>query len=113
MAPRPHNSGHWSIDGCDVSQFDLQVRTLAGWPLVQPRRHSAAVMLNLMGDLWSAGPPGWDAVLSLPGASLHLYGKATARPGRKMGHLTVTAADPDTARAVALKAAARLGLPAF
>jgi len=115
MAPRPHNSGHWSIDGCDLSQFELQVRTLAGWPLNPPRAHSAAVMLNLLGDLWSADgtPPDWPAVLALPGVALHLYGKAEARPGRKMGHLTVTAAEPAMARNVALEAAATLGLPAF
>ena len=119
MAPRPHNSGHYSIDACDVSQFDLQVRTLAGLPLVAPRQHSAAVMLNLLGDLWfadgSAAPcaPDWAAVLALPGAHLHLYGKAQARRGRKMGHLTITAATPAQARSTALQAAARLGLPAF
>ncbi|MBP6902987.1 MAG: 5-(carboxyamino)imidazole ribonucleotide synthase [Burkholderiaceae bacterium] len=121
MAPRPHNSGHWSIDGADVSQFELQVRTLAGLPLVAPRQHSAAVMLNLLGDLWfsdAADPqrertPPWAQVLALPGVHLHLYGKASARPGRKMGHLTVTAADAGQARAVALQAAAVLGLPAF
>lgn len=120
MAPRPHNSGHYSIDACDVSQFDLQVRTLAGLPLVAPRLHSPAVMLNLLGDLWF-GPgedspprtPDWPAVLALPGVRLHLYGKAEARRGRKMGHLTVTATDAATARATALQAAARLGLPAF
>ena len=98
MAPRPHNSGHYSIDACDVSQFDLQVRTLAGLPLVAPRLHSAAVMLNLLGDLWFSGPgaravePDWPAVLALPGVHLHLYGKTEARRARKMGHLTVTAA---------------------
>nr|WP_201496023.1 5-(carboxyamino)imidazole ribonucleotide synthase [Rubrivivax sp. A210] len=119
MAPRPHNSGHYSIDACDVSQFDLQVRTLAGLPLVAPRQHSAAVMLNLLGDLWFDGEshtprtPDWAAVLALAGARLHLYGKAEPRRGRKMGHLTVTAADAASARAVALQAAARLGLPAF
>jgi len=118
MAPRPHNSGHYSIDACDVSQFDLQVRTLAGLPLVAPRLHSPAVMLNLLGDLWfGAGPeprtPDWAAVLALPGVHLHLYGKAEPRRGRKMGHLTVTAADPAAARATALQAAAALGLPAF
>jgi 5-(carboxyamino)imidazole ribonucleotide synthase len=118
MAPRPHNSGHWSIDGADVSQFDLQVRTLCGLPLVAPRQHSAAVMLNLLGDLWfgadgSERTPAWPAVLALPGTHLHLYGKASARPGRKMGHLTVTAATPEAARATALQAAALLGLPAF
>ncbi|MDP1898888.1 MAG: 5-(carboxyamino)imidazole ribonucleotide synthase [Rubrivivax sp.] len=119
MAPRPHNSGHYSIDACDVSQFDLQLRTLAGLPLVAPRLHSAAVMLNLLGDLWfsagSAEPrsPDWPAVLRLPGAHLHLYGKTEPRRGRKMGHLTLTAVDAPAARAVALQAAAALGLPAF
>ncbi len=119
MAPRPHNSGHYSIDACDVSQFDLQVRTLAGLPLVPPRQHSAAVMINLLGDLWFEGAqaqtrdPDWTAVLALPGARLHLYGKAQPRRGRKMGHLTVTAAEPALARKTALRAAALLGLPAF
>ena len=118
MAPRPHNSGHWSIDGSDCSQFDLQVRTLTGLPLPAPRQHSPAVMLNLLGDLWfQQGPaeqaPDWAGVLALPGVHLHLYGKANARPGRKMGHLTVTAADAAGARATALRAAALLGLPAF
>ena len=116
MAPRPHNSGHYSIDACDVSQFELQVRTMAGLPLVQPRQHSCAVMLNLLGDLWPAdgtGAPDWAGVLALPGAHLHLYGKAQARPGRKMGHLTVTAADATTARSVALRAAALLGIEPF
>lgn len=118
MAPRPHNSGHWSIDGADCSQFHLQVRTLCGLPLVAPRQHSAAVMLNLLGDLWfdAAGKertPPWADVLALPGAHLHLYGKASARAGRKMGHLTLTAATPAEARATALQAAALLGLPAF
>jgi 5-(carboxyamino)imidazole ribonucleotide synthase len=119
MAPRPHNSGHYSIDACDLSQFDLQVRTLAGLPLVAPRQHSAAVMLNLLGDLWFAGgaaaphTPDWPAVLALPGAHLHLYGKVEARRGRKMGHLTLTAADAAGARATARRAAERLGLPDF
>ena len=118
MAPRPHNSGHYSIDACDVSQFDLQVRTLAGLPLVQPRLHSPAVMLNLLGELWfpsggAARTPDWASVLALPGARLHLYGKAEPRRGRKMGHLTVTAATAEEARANALLAAQRLGLPGF
>jgi 5-(carboxyamino)imidazole ribonucleotide synthase len=116
MAPRPHNSGHYSIDACDVSQFQLQLHCLAGLPLVQPRQHSAAVMLNLLGDLWwPAGAeteqsPNWPAVLALPGVHLHLYGKAQARRGRKMGHLTVTAAGAAEARQVALQVAALLGL---
>ena len=119
MAPRPHNSGHYSIDACDISQFDLQVRTLAGWPLVAPRLHSPAVMLNLLGELWFAGPegaqrpPDWAAVLALPGTRLHLYGKTEPRPGRKMGHLTVTAGDKASARATTQRAAALLGLPLF
>ena len=118
MAPRPHNSGHHSIDACDVSQFELQVRAMTGAPLVAPRAHSAAVMLNLLGDLWfAAGPtaaePPWAQVLALPGAHLHLYGKTDARPGRKMGHLTLTAATPQQARGVALQACAALGLPSF
>jgi 5-(carboxyamino)imidazole ribonucleotide synthase len=115
MAPRPHNSGHYSIDACDLSQFELQVRALAGLPLVAPRQHSAALMLNLLGDLWFDAEgrprvPDWLAVLALPGVHLHLYGKTSARRGRKMGHLTVTAADPAGAQAVARDAAARLGL---
>jgi 5-(carboxyamino)imidazole ribonucleotide synthase len=119
MAPRPHNSGHYSIEACDLSQFELQVRTLAGLPLAEPRLHSPAVMLNLLGDLWlgdgddqPATPP-WDAVLALPGTHLHLYGKRQPRRGRKMGHLTVSAGDAAAARAVALQAAARLGIAPF
>ena len=118
MAPRPHNSGHYSIDACDVSQFDLQLRTMTGLPLVAPRLHSAAVMLNLLGELWfTAGAeprtPDWGALLALPGVHLHLYGKTEPRRGRKMGHLTATAPDAAGARALALQAAALLGLPAF
>lgn len=118
MAPRPHNSGHYTIDACDVSQFDLQVRTLAGLPLVQPVLMAPAVMINLLGDAWfdevgAARTPPWAQVLALPGAHLHLYGKLSARPGRKMGHLTVTAATPQAAREVGLQACALLGLPAF
>jgi 5-(carboxyamino)imidazole ribonucleotide synthase len=113
MAPRPHNSGHYTLDACDQSQFDLQVRTMAGLPLTAPRLHSAAIMLNLLGDLWlaHAGMPPWDAVLALPGTHLHLYGKTQARTGRKMGHLNITAATPQEARTVALQASALLGLP--
>jgi 5-(carboxyamino)imidazole ribonucleotide synthase len=117
MAPRPHNSGHWSLDGCDVSQFELQVRTLAGLPLTMPRQHSASVMLNLLGDLWfedgAPRTPPWESVLQLPGAHLHLYGKLDARPGRKMGHLNVTAASTRQARETALAAAALLGIAPF
>ena len=115
MAPRPHNSGHYSMDACDVSQFELQVRTLAGLPLVQPRQHSPAIMLNLLGDIWPeevARRPGC-AVLALPGTHLHLYGKAKASKGRKMGHLNITGASIDQVRATALQAAALLGIAAF
>ena len=118
IAPRPHNSGHYSQNAMDVSQFELQVRCMTGLPLTQPRQHSAAVMLNLLGDLWFAQgdvakTPAWDQVLALPGAHLHLYGKADAKRGRKMGHLNITAATASQARATALKAAEILGIPAF
>ena len=114
MAPRPHNSGHYSMDACDLSQFDLQVRTLAGLPLVQPRQHSPAIMLNLLGDIWpDGGTPPWAQVLALPGTHLHLYGKATASKGRKMGHLTVTGASVEQVRTTALQAASLLGIAAF
>ncbi|MFY7981565.1 MAG: 5-(carboxyamino)imidazole ribonucleotide synthase [Limnohabitans sp.] len=121
MAPRPHNSGHYTMNACDQSQFELQVRTLAGLPLTQPRQHSSAIMLNLLGDLWpeatptGKGPtsPAWGQVLALPGTHLHLYGKLSARPGRKMGHLNITGATPEAVRATALQAAALLGIEAF
>jgi 5-(carboxyamino)imidazole ribonucleotide synthase len=116
MAPRPHNSGHYTLDACDVSQFDLQVHVMAGLPLPQPRQHSPAIMLNLLGDVWfdaSGKPrsPDWQAVLALPGTHLHLYGKLEARAGRKMGHLTITGADITGVKAVARQAAQLLGLP--
>ncbi|WP_428003202.1 5-(carboxyamino)imidazole ribonucleotide synthase [Acidovorax sp.] len=118
IAPRPHNSGHYSQNACDVSQFELQVRTMAGLPLTQPRQHSPAVMLNLLGDLWFAADgsrqtPPWAEILALPGTHLHLYGKREAKPGRKMGHLNITADSADAARATALKAAALLGIAPF
>jgi len=115
IAPRPHNSGHYSIDACDVSQFALQVRTLVGAPLVAPRLHSPAVMLNLLGDLWqrdsAIAETDWRGVLALEGTHLHLYGKREPRPGRKMGHLTLTAVSAAAADALAGEAARRLGLP--
>jgi len=114
MAPRPHNSGHYSIDACDLSQFALQVRAMTGAPLAAPRLYSPCVMLNLLGDLWNGGSaPDWRGVLALPGAHLHLYGKEEARPGRKMGHLTITAANVVEAEARAADAARRLGLAAM
>jgi len=115
MAPRPHNSGHYSIDACDQSQFDLQVRTLAGLHLVQPRQHSPSIMLNLLGDIWLAfnNAPPWDQVLALPGTHLHLYGKLDAKPGRKMGHLNITGSTVDEVRTTALAAAKLLGIAPF
>jgi len=115
IAPRPHNSGHHSINSCDLSQFELQVRCMAGLPLTPPRLHSPCVMLNLLGDLWlqqgdTPVEPDWAQVLALPGTHLHLYGKTEARHGRKMGHLTVTAVDITSARQTALQAAALLGI---
>ena len=136
IAPRPHNSGHYSQDACDVSQFELQVRCMADLPLTPPRQHSPAIMLNLLGDLWfsqqlgsdpnsfrptegAAAKPGdpveppWAQVLAVPGTHLHLYGKREARVGRKMGHLNITATTPEQARSVALQAAAVLGMAPF
>ena len=104
MAPRPHNSGHYTIDACRTSQFEQQVRVLAGLPLGDPSLHTPAVMLNLLGDAWR-GPhkesaPDWAAILEHPGAHLHLYGKREARAGRKMGHVTVC--DPSLDQALAI-----------
>ena len=118
MAPRPHNSGHHSIDSCDLSQFELQVRCMTGLPLVAPRQHSPAVMLNLLGDLWfddggRERTPDFARLLELPGAHLHLYGKSGVHRGRKMGHLTLTAATPEAAGASAAKAAQLLGIAPF
>ena len=89
MAPRPHNSGHYTIDACMTSQYEQQVRTLCGLPLGDTRLMSPVVMVNLLGDAWQQGTPQWDRVLNLPDAKLHLYGKHEARDGRKMGHYTV------------------------
>ena len=111
IAPRPHNSGHYSMNACDISQFDLQVLCMAGLPLVQPRQHSPAIMLNLLGDLWPRnGNPPWDKVMGLPGTHLHLYGKAEARPGRKMGHLNITGANLRQVQTTARQAAKLLGM---
>jgi 5-(carboxyamino)imidazole ribonucleotide synthase len=93
MAPRPHNSGHFSINACVTSQFELQVRAMAGLPLGSAQAMSASVMLNILGDVWPiSGEPAWDSILSDPYAKLHLYGKAQARAGRKMGHITLVGA---------------------
>ena len=111
IAPRPHNSGHYTIEACATSQYVQQVRALCGLPLGDARLLSPAVMVNVLGDAWPAGgAPDWAAVLAEPRARLHLYGKESARPGRKMGHFTVLDAERDRAVATALALRARLGI---
>jgi 5-(carboxyamino)imidazole ribonucleotide synthase len=112
LAPRPHNSGHWSLDGGETSQFEQHVRAVCGLPLGAFAVREPTVMVNILGDAWKwadgkvVGAPRWAAILAAPRAKLHLYGKAEPRPGRKMGHFTVRAADVATAlaQAQALKA---------
>lgn len=122
MAPRPHNSGHYTLDACVTNQFEQQVRALCGLPLGEARAHSAAVMVNLLGDIWydpaRPGPdshgayrePDWSVLLAYPELRLHLYGKHHARPGRKMGHFTVVHADPMLAHAIAMDARKAIGI---
>ena len=112
IAPRPHNSGHYTIDACRTSQFEQQVRVLCGLPLGDPSLHTPAVMVNLLGDIWGAGEPAWQSVLAHPEAHLHLYGKREARPGRKMGHVTVCAESVPRALEVALDIRKALGIGA-
>lgn len=113
IAPRPHNSGHYTLDACVTSQFEQQVRALCGLPLGPTRLLTPAVMVNLLGDLWSptGDEPNWGALLSDPRIKLHLYGKKDPRPGRKMGHFTCVDENPDVALTVALAARSALGLP--
>jgi 5-(carboxyamino)imidazole ribonucleotide synthase len=126
MAPRPHNSGHYTVDACAASQFEQQVRAMTGMPLGDPRQHSPAVMLNILGDVWFAGSgptvtadagtttpvtPPWHDVAAMPTARLHLYGKEEARPGRKMGHINFTAATLDEARTAARDCARLMHIP--
>jgi 5-(carboxyamino)imidazole ribonucleotide synthase len=123
MAPRPHNSGHYTQNACDISQFEAQVRALAGLPLNTPRQHSPSLMINLLGDLWfnangvrsqpseKAVSPPWDVLLAVPGTHLHLYGKTSARRGRKMGHLNITGDSVAEVRKAAAQCLALLGLP--
>jgi len=108
MAPRPHNSGHWTIDAAVTSQFEQQVRAVCGLPLGATDQMRPAAMANLLGDLWAEGEPDWAAALAVPGVKLHLYGKRQPRPGRKMGHMTAVATD--IAIAVANVQAARAAL---
>ena len=100
MAPRPHNSGHFTVDACVHSQFDQQVRAVCGLPLGDSRLISPVVMMNLLGDLWGSGDPDWDALFRHPQLKLYLYGKNEARPRRKMGHVNALA--PDASRAIAV-----------
>ena len=103
LAPRPHNSGHYTLDACATDQFEQQLRALCALPLGEPRLLTPVAMINLLGDLWSSGEPRWDQAFRRPGVKLHLYGKAEPRPGRKMGHLNCLADDPDRALALALE----------
>ncbi len=97
LAPRVHNSGHLTVEACHTSQFEQQIRAVCGLPFGLVAPLCPAAMFNLLGDLWAKGEPDWSPVLALPGGVLHLYGKAQARPGRKMGHLTVRASTPEDA----------------
>ena len=108
LAPRPHNSGHWTIEGCVTSQFEQQVRAVCGLPLGGTDSLRPAAMVNLLGDIWSLGEPDWAAALAEPNVHLHLYGKHEPRPGRKMGHLTALAETIEAAAANAQSARERL-----
>lgn len=115
MAPRPHNSGHYTLDACITSQYEQQVRALCGLPLNDPRAHSASVMVNLLGDVWfgpngEAREPDWKTLTAVPGLKLHLYGKREARPGRKMGHFTVVGENPEAVLETALAARRNIGI---
>ncbi|MDP2400062.1 MAG: 5-(carboxyamino)imidazole ribonucleotide synthase [Burkholderiales bacterium] len=102
MAPRPHNSGHYTLDACATSQFEQQVRTLCGLPLGDTRLLAPVVMVNLLGEAWQHGQPQWERVFLAPEGKLHLYGKHEARAGRKMGHFTMLGASADAALQKAL-----------
>ncbi len=104
LAPRPHNSGHLTIDACTTSQFEQQLRSICGLPLGSTELLRPAAMANLLGDLWEPGEPDWSSACAFPDVKLHLYGKLQARPGRKMGHLTALAAETALARERVLQA---------
>lgn len=108
IAPRPHNSGHWTLDACCASQFEQQVRALCGLPLGKPEAHSAAVMVNLLGGLWKPRAPDFGKALRHPGLKLHLYGKKQARSGRKMGHFTVLGDSVEAALSLARQVQAEM-----
>ena len=109
LAPRPHNSGHYSFDACVTSQFEQQLRAVCGLPLGETRLLTPVVMRNLLGDIWANGTPDWGRLLALPGLRLHLYGKSEARPGRKMGHYTVLSHSVERAWEIDEKARRILG----
>jgi 5-(carboxyamino)imidazole ribonucleotide synthase len=111
LAPRPHNSGHLTFDACRTSQFEQQLRAICALPLGSPELLQPAAMANLLGDVWKRGEPNWAAALAFPDVKLHLYGKSTPRPGRKMGHLTALAASPAEAKAQVLAAREALTNP--
>jgi 5-(carboxyamino)imidazole ribonucleotide synthase len=116
MAPRPHNSGHYTIDACVTNQFEQQVRALCGLPLGEAKAHSAAVMVNLLGDIWfqqdphHSHEPDWNQLLAVPNLKLHLYGKHHARPGRKMGHFTVIGGNAEAVQKSALAGRRAIGI---
>lgn len=114
VAPRPHNSGHYTLDACITNQFEQQVRVLAGLPLGSSRQHSPAVMVNLLGDIWPTDltqpEPAWQLALNSPTLKMHLYGKNEARPGRKMGHFTVLNTIRDDAIKLALQVRSELNI---
>jgi 5-(carboxyamino)imidazole ribonucleotide synthase len=114
MAPRPHNSGHYTVDACVTSQYEQQVRALCGLPLGEARAHSVAVMVNILGDLWYDGDkyhePDWSKLHAYPNLKLHFYGKHHARHGRKMAHFTVIDSDFDRAVKTAMEARAAIGI---
>lgn len=110
LAPRPHNSGHLTIDSCITSQFEQQLRAVCGLPLGSTEMLRPAAMANLLGGLWDNGEPDWARALTDPGAKLHLYGKLEPRPGRKMGHLTITGQTPEAAGLSVRNARQALGL---
>jgi len=110
LAPRPHNSGHLTIDSCITSQFEQQLRAVCGLPLGSTEMLRPAAMANLLGDLWERGEPNWARALRHSETKLHLYGKLEPRHGRKMGHLTVTAETPEAADASVRNARQALGI---
>lgn len=110
IAPRPHNSGHYTLDGCVTNQFEQQVRVLTGHALGDARLHSPSVMVNILGNIWQGGEPDWAAAFGVPALKLHLYGKHEPRAGRKMGHFTVVDSNADNAYTLAMQAREALGV---